>query len=450
MFVKRSSAGLAGAALASAATTGLCADTPNKARMLAVQGGTPVRSKPYPATWPIFDENEEKALLKVLRSRNWCCLNGNEVYDFEKVFAKAMGAPYCVLANCGTSALHTSLLVLGVGPGDEVITTPRTFIATINVICNCHALPVFIDIDPDTSALNADLIEAAITEHTKAILPVHVSGYPADIEKIIAIGRKHNIPVVEDACQSVFAAVNGKKVGTFGITGSISFQEYKSLVCGEGGAILGSDQDFMLRCASFVNNGRDPLRKSTNDFPNPGSNYRMTEFQAALLAQQFNRFLEQDEIRQRNGLYLEKQLTQIPGIKHRKVYSPNTRITYFSFVLDYQKERFNNVPAEKFAEAVRAEGIPVTGRRVSYRGGCHKTRMLQVHLDSRGYQVAFSKARLQKYRESLRLPVMDNPAPGDKEVLSFAGRTAFVGSQRDMDDIVEAFAKVARNIDKLT
>ncbi len=449
LFMRRSSAGLAGAALVTTAGADLCAASAGNAGGLALQGGTPVRSRRQPATWPIFDENEEKALLRVLRSRNWCCLRGNEVYDFEKVFAEALGASYCVLANCGTSALHTSLSVLGVGPGDEVITTPRTFIATINVVCNCHALPVFVDIDPDTGAMNADLIEAAITEHTKAILPVHLSGYPADIEKIMAIGRKHNIPVVEDACQSVFAAVNGKKVGTFGIAGGISFQEYKSLVCGEGGAILGSDRDFMLRCASFVNNGRDPLHKSTNDFPNPGSNYRMTEFHAALLAEQFKRFRHQDEVRQQNGLYLEKQLTQIPGIKHRKVYSPNTRITYFSFVLDYQRKQFNNVPAEKFAEALRAEGVPVSGRRVSHGVGCHKTSMLQVHLDSNGYQAAFSKARLQKYRESLRLPVMDNLVPTDKEVLSFAGRTDFLGSRKEMDEIVEAFAKVVANVDKL-
>ena len=118
-------------------------------------------------------------------------------------------------------------------------TTPNTFIATINVICNAHALPVFVDIDPDTGLIDANLIEAAITEDTKAILPVHLAGFPADIEKIMSVAGKHNIPVVEDACQSVFAEVNGRKVGTFGTTGCISFQEWKSLVCGEGGALLG-------------------------------------------------------------------------------------------------------------------------------------------------------------------------------------------------------------------
>ncbi len=223
-----------------------------------------------------------------------------------------------------------SLHCLGVGPGDEVITTPNTFIATINVICNLHALPVFVDIDPDTGSINAELIEDAITEHTKVILPVHLAGFPADIEKIMAVANKHKIPVVEDACQSVFAEVNGKKVGTFGTTGCISFQEWKSLVCGEGGAILGSDDELMRRCAAFVNNGRDP-KKAKSGYPYPGSNHRMTEFQAAILTEQFKRFKEQDKIRQENGKYLEQELTKIPGLKPRKRYSEKTRFTYVDF-----------------------------------------------------------------------------------------------------------------------
>jgi len=148
-FIKKTSAGLAGAALAAGAGS-LYGNIVKKTSKLALLGGAAVRTKPFPSTWPIFDENEEKALLKALRSRNWCCLRGNAVYDFEKAFAEAMGAPYCALSNGGTTALSASLHCLGVGPGDEVITTPHTFIATINVITNAHALPVFVDIDPDT------------------------------------------------------------------------------------------------------------------------------------------------------------------------------------------------------------------------------------------------------------------------------------------------------------
>ncbi len=447
-FIKKTSAGLAGAALAAGAGS-LYGNIVKKTSKLALLGGAAVRTKPFPSTWPIFDKNEEKALLKALHSRNWCCLRGNAVYDFEKVFAEAMGAPYCALSNGGTTALSASLHCLGVGPGDEVITTPHTFIATINVITNAHALPLFVDIDPDTGSINADLIEDAITEHTKVILPVHLGGYPVDIEKVMAIANKHNIPVVEDACQSVFAEVNGKRVGTFGATGCISFQEWKSLVSGEGGAMLGSDEELMRRCAAFTNNGRDP-KESKRGYPYAGSNHRMTEFQAAILTEQFKRFKKQDKTRQRNGKYLEEHLQELLGIKPRKRYSDKTRITYVTFELDYDKKYFKNVSASKFAKAVEAEGIPISGGARKYGGGCHKEGMLEGHLNSDAFGASFSKARLKKYRQSLHFPVMDNVRPSGKEKLSMEGKTAFLGSQKDMNDIIEAVVKVAKNIDKLT
>jgi len=447
-FMKKTSAGLTGAALAAVATGSLHASVAGNSNTLAVLGGTPVRTKPFSEVWPIFDENEEKALLKALRSRNWCCLKGSAVYDFEKEFARAMGVSHCVLSNGGTTALSASLHCLGVGPGDEVITTPNTFIATINVICNAHALPVFVDIDPDTGSMDANLIEGAITEHTKAILPVHLSGFPADIEKIMAVAGKHKIPVVEDACQSVFAEVNGKKVGTFGVTGCISFQEWKSLVCGEGGAILGSDEELMRRCAAFVNNGRDP-KNIKEGYPYPGSNHRMTEFQAAVLTEQFKRFRKQDEVRQKNAKFLEGELARIPGLKPRKAYSENTRFTYVAFELDYDKQQFSNVPASRFGEALRAEGIPVRGGQRTYSSGCHKEGMLEEHLNSPAFQTSFSKARLKMYRESLRLPMIDNVRPSGKERLSMESKIAFLGPRNEIDDIVEAFAKVAKNAGKL-
>ncbi|MGB2824478.1 MAG: DegT/DnrJ/EryC1/StrS family aminotransferase [Phycisphaerae bacterium] len=447
-FVKAASAGLAGAGLLAAAARSLHAVVARKANTLALHGGTPVRAKPFSTTWPIIDEREEKALTKALRSRNWCCLRGNAVYDFEKVFAEAMGVPHCVLTNGGTTALSASLHVIGVGPGDEVITSPHTFIATINTITNLHALPIYVDVDPDTGSIDADRIEAAITEHTRAIMPVHLAGWPVDIEKIMAISRKHNIPVVEDACQSAFAAVNGRKVGTFGLSGCISFQEWKSLVCGEGGAILGRDDEFMRRCAAFINNGRDPKRL-LRGYPFPGSNHRMTEFQAAVLAEQFKRFKEDAPRRHENGRYVEEALAKIPGLTLRKRYSDNTWVTYVQLDMNYDRAQFKNVPAARFAEALRAENIPMRGGPRRYTGGCHKEKMLEEHLSSRAFQAAFSKARLDKYRQSLRLPVMDGQAGPGKERLTMDSKIPLLGSRNEMDQIIEAVHKVARNLDKL-
>lgn len=447
-FAKAVSAAVAGAGVLAAGARSLRAAATGKADTLALAGGTPVRAKPFSTTWPIIDEREEKALVKALRSRNWCCLRGNAVYDFEKRFAEAMGVGRCVLTNGGTTALSASLHVIGVGPGDEVITSPRTFIATINTITNLHALPVFVDVDADTGSIDAERIEAAITQHTRAIMPVHLAGWPVDIEKIVAISRKHNIPVVEDACQSVFAAVDGKKVGTFGLSGCISFQEWKSLVCGEGGAILGSDDAFMRRCAAFVNNGRDPTRR-LRGYPFPGSNHRMTEFQAAVLAEQFKRFKEDAPRRHANGRYVEEALAKIPGLTLRKRYADRTHVTYVQFDMDYDRSQFKDVPAARFAEALRAENIPMRGGPRRYGGGCHKEKMLEAHLNSRVFRTTFSKARLDKYRESLCLPVMDGQVEPRGEHLTMDSKIPFLGSREEMDQIIEAVHKVVRNLDML-
>lgn len=447
-FVKAASAGLAGAGFLAAGARSLYAGVANKANTLALHGGPPVRSKPFSTTWPIIDEREEKALVKALKSRNWCCIRGNAVYDFEKMFAEAMGVPQCILTNGGTTALSASLHVIGVGPGDEVITSPHTFIATINTITNLHALPIYVDVDPDTGSIDADQIEAAITEHTRAIMPIHLSGWPVDIEKIMAISRKHNIPVVEDACQSAFAAVNGRKVGTFGLSGCISFQEWKSLVCGEGGALLGHDDEFMRRCAAFINNGRDP-KNLERGYPFPGSNHRMTEFQAAVLTEQFKRFVKDAPHRHENGRYVEEALAKIPGLTPRKCYSDNTWVTYIQLEMDYDRSQFKNVPAARFAEVLRAENIPMRGGPRRYTGGCHREKMLEAHLNSRAFQAAFSKARLAKYRQSLRFPVMDGSAGTGKERLTMDSKIPFLGSRKEMDQIIEAVHKVARNLDKL-
>lgn len=447
-FIQGTGAALAG--IAAVPHFGLsAADLVGQPDTLALQGGTPVRSQPYPATWPIIDKAEEEALLGAIRSRNWCCLRGHCVYDLEKVFASAMGSKRAVFSNGGTTALGASLQCLGVGAGDEVITTPNTFIATINVITNLHALPVYVDIDPDTGSINADLVEAAITENTRAILPVHLAGFPVDIEKIMAVADQHKIPVVEDACQSVFAEVDGKKVGTFGATGCISFQEWKSLVSGEGGALLSNDDELGRRCASFVNNGRD-AKGEIGGYPFPGSNHRMTEFQAAVLTAQYEKFLRHDALRQKHGRYLEETLTKIPGLSLRKRYTPKTRFTYVQFEVDYNPKTFKDVPAATFAKALRAEGIPFSGGPRAYSGGCHKEGMLEEHLSSRGFIKAFGKPRLDAYRESLKkLPVMNGLEPAKTQFLSMESKIPLLGPEKDIEDIVTAFHKVAANLDAL-
>src|SRR5688572_23080049 len=230
---------------------------------LAVHGGDPVRKQRF-SSWPKFDATEEKALLDVLRSGRWGRGNGQAVAKFEEKYASLLGAKHCLATANGTSALITSLNGLGIGPGDEVIVPPYTFVATVNVVLMQHALPVFVDTDIETSQIDARKIEAAITPRTKAIIPVHLGGAAADFDTILPLGKKHNVAIVEDACQSHLAEWRGKRVGTLGDTGCFSFQASKNLNSGEGGALMTNDAELAEKCFAFHNNGSGRKSASSN------------------------------------------------------------------------------------------------------------------------------------------------------------------------------------------
>jgi len=252
-------AGAGAVVLRYAALTGVLSHVPN---ILAVEtnkpaslGGKPVRTAAFPA-WPIFDESEEQALLDVLHSKKWFRGEGQHVNQFEEAFKQLTGAKHCIATANGTSAVLASLGALDVGPGDEVIVPPYTFVATINAVLMHHALPVFVDTDLETFQIDAKKVEAAITDRTVAIMPVHVGGSPADLDTILDVGKRRKLPVVEDACQAHLAEWRGQKVGTYGISGCFSFQASKNLTSGEGGAVITNDDDFAERLYSFHNNCR--------------------------------------------------------------------------------------------------------------------------------------------------------------------------------------------------
>ena len=221
----------------------------------------------------------------------------------------------------------TSLAALGVGPGDEVIVPPYTFVATVNAVLMHHALPIFVDTDPETFQIDARKIEAAITERTRCIIPVHLGGAAADLDAIAAVAAKHKIPVLEDACQAHLAEWRGRKVSTLGDLGCFSFQGSKNLNSGEGGAILTSSDELIEQCKSFQNNGRGTSTAGFSYVRN-GANLRMTEFQAALLLQQLTRLEEQSRRREQNAAYLTGLLREIPGIAPARMYDGCTRNAY--------------------------------------------------------------------------------------------------------------------------
>ena len=327
----------------------------------AVLGGTPVRTEPFPK-WSITDAREEDALVGVIRSGQWYRVGAKQVERFEAEYATLTGAKHCLATANGTSALLTTLASLGIGPGDEVIVPPYTFVATVNVVLMLHALPVFVDTDIATQQIDAGKIEAAITDRTRAIMPVHLGGNAADLDAILATGRKRNVPVVEDACQAHLSEWKGRKVGTWGRAGCFSFQASKNLNSGEGGAILSDDQALIETAYTYHNNSRG-RRNTGSDFSYrvPGANLRMTEFQAALMLAQMTRLESQMRTRDENAAYLTRLLDEIPGITPAKQYGGCTRNAYHIYMMRYDKAQFAGMPRSAFMKALRAEGIPSSG-----------------------------------------------------------------------------------------
>ena len=412
-----------------------------KAGKPAILGGKPVRTKGW-YDWPIWDRGAEESIVSVLRSGNWFRGRGTKVSEFEKQYAELMGAKRCLATASGTTALLVALHILGVDAGDEVLVAPYTFIATYNVVFLTKALPVFVDTDQETFTMNPDKIEERINERTKAILPVHILGLPADMDGINAIAKKHNLVVIEDACQAWLAEYRNKKCGTLGDLGCFSFQNSKNLPAGEGGAIIGNDEEIMDRCHAFHNCGRPyGSVKRTSSYPVRGSNRRMQQFQAVILMSQMKRILKDADIRLENALYLTSKIKEIPGIIPYKLAQGATRSAYHLYPFRYKKEHFNNMPRDKFLSALRAEGIPCSG---GY-GPQNKDGLIEEALNSRGYKRLFSKARLKRYREENHYPDNDQLC---REAVWFS-QSMLLGTKSDMDDIADSILKIYENRAKL-
>jgi dTDP-4-amino-4,6-dideoxygalactose transaminase len=413
----------------------------SKAGKPAILGGQALRAKPFPG-WPVWDKSAEEPVLAVLRSGNWYRGQGNTVTEFEAAYAKLLGAKRCVCTVNGTNALLTALHILDVGVGDEVIVSPFTFIATYNVVLNSSALPVFADTDPETFQINPDKIEERITERTRAILPVHIYGLPANMDKILAIAKKHNLVVIEDACQAWLAEWRGKKVGTLGNLGCFSFQNSKHLPIGEGGAVVGNDEEMMDRVMSFHNCGRPyGSVKKTSGYPIVGTNRRMTEYQAAIGLSQIKRIESDTQRRVENANYLTSRIKDIPGIVPHKLYEGVTRAAYHLYPFRYKKEQFNNVPRARFLAALEAEGIPCSGGYgPQYRDG-----LIEAALTSKNFTRSFPKARLDQYRKELNYPANDQLC---QEAVCFT-QNLLLGPKQDIDDIADAIEKLYQNRDKL-
>ncbi len=413
----------------------------NQVKKLAINGGEKVRITAWP-DWPIWDQQAEIQVVEMLRSGRWWRGNGEAVLDFEKKYAELMGAKRCLATASGTTALLVALHVLGVDAGDEVIVSPYTFVATYNSIFMNKALPVFVDTNPETFLIDPSKIEAKITDRTSAILPVHIYGFPVDMDKVNEVAKNHNLKVIEDACQAWLGEYKGKKLGTLGDLGCFSFQNSKNLPAGEGGAVVGNSDEIMDRCHSFHNCGR-PFGSvgRTSDYPMRGSNRRMQQIQAITLLSQMQRIEKDADIRLENAQYLDSKLAEIPGIKTYKLVEGNNRSAYHMYPFRFISEEFGNISRDKFIEALRAEGVPCSA---GY-GQQNKDGLIEEALSSKGYKRLFSEQRLKRWREENILPGNDRLA---KEAVTFY-QSILLGNKSDMNDIVNAITKIYENRDSL-
>lgn len=354
---------------------------------LALFGGEPVRNTPF-ASSVVIDEDEKKEILEVLTNKEisrfmgspsqdidellvmksveaskelnqyFTFLGGKKVRRFERDFAQKFGVDYAVSVNSATSGLACALGAIGVGPGDEVITTCMSFNATAMSILHMNVIPRFCDVSPVNYCLDPDKIPKLVSPRTKAILVVHLLGYPADMDKIQAIAREHGLRIVEDCAQAPGTKYKGKLVGTIGDLGVFSFQETKNMMTGEGGMIITNNSDLAVKCRLIRNHGESiPSEESPVDMlvNNLGFNFRITELTAALGIAQLKKLDENNRIRQENSLYLIENLKGLPGLEVPQVFD---EMIFHILPLKYN-EIVTQVPRSKVVDAIRAEGITI-------------------------------------------------------------------------------------------
>ncbi len=403
---------------------------------LAINGGEKIRTDPWPQ-WPVWDEREIKALEEVVRSGHWGRLYENSrVEEFEKAYAAYQDAKFGIAVTSGTAALTVALKAGGIDAGDEVIVPAYTFVATATCVLQNNAVPIFVDVEMDTINIDPAEIEKAITPRTRAVIPVHWNGRAADMDSILDIARRHNLLVVEDACHGWGATWKDRKVGAIGDMGGVSFQASKHITAGEGGIVLTNDEELASKCFSYHHIGRIPGRPFYEHHL-VGWNFRMTEFDAAVLLVQLERLEDQAQRREDNARFLCQQLSGIDGVKLLRREPYMTRIVWHSFSFNYDADGFGGVPRDRFIQALNAEGIPAG------RGYSHPLYENPL----------FTEARFGRIAEFVDFPDYRAVHCPNSERLCrervAVSHKCLLGSREDMSDIARAVEKIKENIGEL-
>lgn len=353
-----------------------------------------------PAAHPLLGRQERKAVNRVMRSG--MLAGGPEVEKFEKDFSELVENRFCIAVNSGTSALHMAFLAAGIKPGDEVIVPSFTFAATANSVALTGAKPVFADIEENYFNLNSKHVESLITEKTKAIMPVHLYGHPADMKAFVDLSEKYSLMLFEDAAQAHAASIDGKPVGTWGVAASFSFYPTKNMTSGEGGMITTNDGKLARNARLLRNQGME--KRYENEIV--GFNTRMTDIHAAIGRVQLKKLAKWTKKRQQNAEFLNRNLSGVivPPV------APGTTHVYHQYTI-----RIVDQNRDLFSQELNKLGI---GSGVYYPVPNH---------------------RLPSYRLNLDLPVTEKIA---SECLSIPVYPAL--TQNDLEKVVEAVNKVAK------
>ena len=402
---------------------------------LAISGGTPIRNienNPWPS-WPLNTPQEWESKIEPLLRQVY--LSGNEgsggtmIERFSEQYARYSGTNYALFMPHGTDSISAALAgaldLDGFSDGGEVIVPNYTFVATASAVLERRCTVAFVDISPETFTLDPEAVEAAIRPETRAILPVHLGGHPADMGALQEIAQQHQLAIIEDCAQAHGAEYHTKKVGSLSDVGAFSFQASKNLTSGEGGMVTTNDKDIHDRVCAFMNVGRAP-GGARWEYPRLGWNYRPSEYLAAILQVRLELLETQTDLRNRNAAYLSNALETIPGITPPKLATWVTKHGYHLYCLKYNPEEFGGTSRQEFVNALSAEGIPCS---VGYRSPLSQEPGM-AHV-------------AQKYPHLIRtLPCPNAALVCEQSVWLF--QNLFLGSETDMAQIVAAITKIQR------
>jgi dTDP-4-amino-4,6-dideoxygalactose transaminase len=401
---------------------------------LALKGGEPLRTKPWPA-WPQHDHREVEYLTRVAESGNWGGFPSPNVVggEFARKFAAYHGAKHGITTTGGTTALEIALKAAGLERGDEFIVPALTFYATAFAGLVQGFKPVFVDIDPDSWCIDVAQIERHITPDTRAILPVHLGARMADMDAIGEIARTHGLKIIEDCAHMHGGFWRGKGAGTLGDAGCFSFQSTKLMTCGEGGIIITDDDGMAARCQAYMNSGRGATTDRTAaEGSFLGWNYRMTEFQAAVLLAQLERLPQQIETRNRNIARFEHRVATIEGVSTLPHDDRMTTRSGYGVVLRYEPEAWGGVSRNRFARALYAEGMRI---EAAFYVPVYKSPLF-----------AWKDAPIDVDYSETSCPVAERAA--FKQMI-WLPHDIFLGDESDLDDLCDGIEKVRANLDEL-